>query len=359
MKKILALILFAFIYNLTFAQTEDSRKAAFHFSFISPVGTNGLQSAKTTNVASLNLLVGISKNEKAFTLGGFSNVILNNATGVQIAGLANYVGNKGLGFQVGGFTNINRGAFSGFQLAGLFNTAKDVKGVQVAGFFNAAKDAKGMQVAGLVNVAKNVNGVQIAGFVNTAKDVKGVQFSGLVNVAKDVKGVQVAGLVNIADNSDVPIGLINIIKNGEMGISITYDGIGNVMASFRSGGKYTYGIIGLGYNHKVKSYGLVSEAGFGARIPIAKWFRINNELKASSIKSSLKETIINTGYALLPAFRIGKHFEIFGGASINYMETTDMSARNIFPTQSLWSGNNPAKLEQVYIGYQVGMQVIF
>lgn len=89
-----------------------------------------------------------------------------------------------------------------------------------------------------------------------------------------------------AENSDVPIGLINIIKNGEMGVAVTYDGIGNVIASFRSGGKYTYGILGVGYNHKVKSNGLVTEAGFGAHIPVAKWFRINNEIKATAIGSN-------------------------------------------------------------------------
>lgn len=40
MKKTLALVLFAFACNLTFAQTDENRKAVFHFSFFSPVGTN-------------------------------------------------------------------------------------------------------------------------------------------------------------------------------------------------------------------------------------------------------------------------------------------------------------------------------
>lgn len=70
-----------------------------------------------------------------------------------------------------------------------------------------------MQWAGLANINKErFNGLQVAGLVNTATNVRGVQIGGLVNVANDVKGVQFAGLVNIAKNSDVPIGLINIIK---------------------------------------------------------------------------------------------------------------------------------------------------
>ncbi len=314
MKKILAIMLLAFACDLAFAQTDENRKAAFHFSFISPVGTNGLNSAKTTNAASLNLLVGISKNEQIFTLGGMSNVILNDAKGAQIAGLSNYIGGEGCGFQLAGLANLNKGSFSGFQVGGLFNSAG------------------------------NVNGVQ---------------FAGLVNVAKNVKGVQFAGLVNIAENSDVPIGLINIIKNGEMAIAITYDGIGNAVASFRSGGKYTYGILGMGYNYKVKKNGLVAEGGFGVHIPVTSWFRINNELKASTIGCDSIDPVFNAGYSLLPAFRIGRHFELFGGASIKYMETKNMSAGNVFPSHSLWEGDNLAKLQQVYIGYQIGMQFVF
>lgn len=346
MKKISALVLFALACNLAFAQTDENRKAAFHFSFISPVGTNGLHSAKTTNVASLNLLVGVSKNEQAFTLGGLSNVILNDATGVQIAGLSNYVGNKGAGFQLAGLVNINKGSFSGFQVGGLFNSAGNVNGVQIAG---------------LVNTAKDIQGLQFAGLVNTAADVKGVQIGGLVNIAKDVKGVQFAGLINIAENSDVPIGLINIIKNGEMSIAATYDAIGSTVLSFRSGGKYTYGILGMGYNHKAGGNGLVVEAGLGAHIPVLSWFRINNELKVSAIEASgSKNSIFNYGYSLLPAFRIGRHIELFGGASINYMQfdgTTNNTS--IFPKHSLWNKSSSTRLQHVYIGYQVGVQFIF
>ncbi len=66
-----------------------------------------------------------------------------------------------------------------------------------------------------------------------ADDVNGVQFSSLVNKARKVNGVQFATLVNIADESDFPVGLVNIIKKGERGISVTYDLLGNTLLSFR------------------------------------------------------------------------------------------------------------------------------
>lgn len=298
MKKILVVML-CLCAHTVFAQTQDSKKSPFQLSFVSPLGTNGLQSSQYTNTVSLNLLAGISKNEEAFTLGGLSNIILNDAKGVQIAGLSNYVGNEGRGFQLAGLVNVNKGGFSGFQLAGL------------------------------------------------------------VNIAKDVEGVQLAGLINIAENSDCPIGLINIIKNGEMGIAVTYDGIGNVVASFRSGGKYTYGILGVGYNHKIDRTRLVTEAGLGAHIPVVKWFRINNEIKFSTIGCDSSKPVVNVGYYLLPAFKLGNHFELFGGVSINYMESKNMNTENVFPNHSLWKSYSSTRLQQCYIGYQAGVQYIF
>ncbi len=108
---------------------------------------------------------------------------------------------------------------------------------------------------------------------------------------------------------------------------------------------------------------VVTEAGFGAHIPVAKWFRVNNEIKATAIGCNTdyesNKAVFNAGYSLLPAFRIGRHVELFGGASINYMETKNRSAENLFPSHSIWKGNNSTKLQQVYIGYQVGVQFIF
>lgn len=142
----------------------------------------------------------------------------------------------------------------------------------------------------------------MAGLANTASEMTGIQFAGLVNIAKKVNGLQVAGLVNIADKSDCPIGLINIIKNGEMGVAVTYDALGSTVTTFRSGDRYTYGIIGVGYNHKTENNSLVAEGGFGAHIPVTSWFRINNELKASTIGNDSDEPVLNTGYSLIPSF---------------------------------------------------------
>jgi hypothetical protein len=315
MKLYLNVLLFAGIAMLPAVNVsaQSEKKSAVQVTFIPPMGTQGTNAAQYTNVFSFNVLAGISKNETAFTLGSLANVIGNNSGGLQVAGLYNRVGNEG----------------------------------------------KGMLLSGLLNtVANSYSGLQFAGLANTAGDVNGFQFAGLMNVAKNVSGVQFAGLINIAENSDCPVGLINLIKNGEKSVAVTYSEIGSAVTTFRSGGKYTYGILGLGYNFKTKGSALVSTGGFGAHINCTSWLRINNELNGETIGNFSKETTFRAGYALMPAFKIGKCLEIFGGPSVNYMQTDNLENVNLFPGNSLWKNWGTSKLQQVYIGYQVGVQFI-
>lgn len=205
----------------------------------------------------------------------------------------------------------------------------------------------------------NFKGVQFAGLLNTSKDITGLQFAGLLNIAGKVRGVQFAGLLNIAEESDCPIGLVNIVKRGEMGIALTYDILGNGIVSFRSGGKYTYGIIGFGYNHKLSGDNkTVAEAGYGVHIPCYSWFQINNEFKVTSTASSDKP-FLNASYSLLPSFKIKKHYNIFGGASLNYLTTNEMDSQTLFPQNNLWKKHTDSRLQQLFIGYLVGIQYIF
>lgn len=321
-----------------FSVTAQDKHTTFHLSFVPPLSTNGIKAYEYSNGASFNLLAGISRNEENFSFAGLSNVITNDAKGFQFAGLSNFIGNNGGGMLFSGLANITKGSYSGFQFAGLGNIVKN--------------DISGFQFAGLINIAKNVNGFQFAGLINKAKNVNGVQF---------------AGIINIAENSDFPIGLINIIKNGEKGIAVTYNELGSTMVTFRSGGKVTYGIIGVGYNHKVSNRAYTVEAGLGAHINCLSWLRINNELKVSSFgysnnpfiaDSKLSNPVFHVNYSLMPAFRISRHFELFGGPSINYINARNTDSE-LMPNHSIWKKLGSTRLQQIYVGYQVGVQYIF
>ncbi|WP_418699251.1 hypothetical protein [Bacteroides sp.] len=322
MKKILLLMIFCTVTSgIAFSQTAK-KSSKFQLSFVPPLSTNGIKAYEYSNGASFNLLAGISRNEENFSFAGLSNVITNDAKGFQFAGLSNFIGNNGRGMLFSGLANITKGSYSGFQFAGL------------------------------INIAKNANGFQFAGLINKAKNVNGVQF---------------AGIINIAENSDFPIGLINIIKNGEKGIAVTYNELGSTMVTFRSGGKVTYGIIGVGYNHKVSNRAYTVEAGLGAHINCLSWLRINNELKVASFgysnnpfiaDSKLSNPVFHVNYSLMPAFRTSRHFELFGGPSINYINARNTDSE-LIPNHSIWKQSGSTRIQQIYVGYQVGVQYIF
>ena len=362
MKKIQSVfIILLTVFHLS-AQMNQGKYVPFHFSFIPPLSSNGINASQYTNGASFSILAGMSANERNFTFASISNVIANEARGLQFAGISNYIGKQGQGVAFAGMTNIAKGTYKGVQLAGITNITKGTyKGVQLAGIINTTKGTyKGVQLAGLLNTTKGTyKGVQFAGLLNTSKDITGLQFAGLLNIAGKVRGVQFAGLLNIAEESDCPIGLVNIVKRGEMGIALTYDILGNGIVSFRSGGKYTYGIIGFGYNHKLSGDNkTVAEAGYGVHIPCYSWFQINNEFKVTSTATSDKP-FLNASYSLLPSFKIKKHYNIFGGASLNYSTTTEMDNQTLFPQNNLWKKHTDNRLQQLFIGYLVGIQYIF
>lgn len=307
------------------AAARESRLAAFQFSFFPPIGTNGLKSAEYINGASVNLMVGVSAGEKCLVLSGFGGIVRGSATGAQIAGLWNHVSGDG----------------AGLAAAGLTNTTKRYVGVQIAGLANASKEFAGTQVAGMVNVSGDLSGVQLAG---------------LVNIARKVKGSQIAGLVNIAEESDWPVGLVNIVKKGEMGIGASYDLLGNALVAFRSGGRYSYGIIGVGFNHRAGN-SLAIEAGYGIHIPILPWLRVSNEFKAMSISTGSSRTDLNFSWLLAPSFVLGRHFNIFGGPSLNYFMPASAETVGLVPEGVPVFAQHGSN--SLYLGFQAGIQYIF
>ena len=407
MKKTL-LFLFCLLLSFNaFSQEKKFRPVQINFGF--PLSTINVKKAKEyTNAFSINLLVGISKNERSLALAGISNVIANNATGLQIASVSNHIGNAGYGIEVAGVTNINKGIYNGIQVGGVYNysgsgngiavagvanmSKGSYNGVQVSGVYNYSGSGNGIAVTGVANMSKgSYNGIQVSGVynysgsgngiavtgvanmskgaynglqlscvTNIAGDVKGLQFAGVMNIAKKVKGVQFATILNVAEESNFPIAFINIIKNGKMGVALSYDNMNNTMLSFRSGGKYTYGILGVGYNNKVNDgSNIVAEAGYGIHIPITNWLEINNEFKATSLGFSNDKVCYNASYLLAPSFTFLNHFNVFGGANFNYLYSNYVNSDDLLPNKCLWENDNSDNKQRMFIGYQIGLQYVF
>ena len=375
MKKIIILIVSLLLSFNVFSQEDKFRPVQINFGF--PLSTINMKEAKSyTNAFSINLLVGISKNERSLSLSCLSNIVANDATGLQIAGISNHIGNKGYGIavagiantagfyngiQIGGISNFTKDSNIGLQIGGIANYSGSTKGLMLGGIANITKDSNiGLQIGGIVNYSGLAKGLMLGGISNISGDFTGFQFAGVMNVAKNVKGVQFASIINIADDSDFPIAFINIIKNGKMGVSLSYDILNNTVLSFRSGGKYTYGILGVGYNAKVNDGSkIMAEAGYGIHIPVNHLFEINNEFKATSVGFSNDKTCYNFAYLLAPSVTFWNHYNIFGGVSFNYLNSNYEDSNDLLPKKYLWSKDTNDNAQRMYIGYQIGLQYVF
>ena len=323
------------------AQSDSIRP--FHIGLVYPVSSNGLKAGEISNRFSLHAIAGVSKNEMALAVSGAANIIRQDANGAVISGVINLAGNDANGVQIAGFANVIKNKVSGAQIAGFMNLSGSAKGAQIAGFTNLVKgDADGLQISGFLNKSNNA-GNQVAGFMN---------------IAKKVKGVQIAGLINIADSSDYPIAILNFVKNGEKSISLTIDETLTGMATFRSGGRVLYGIIGVGYNFKDDGRSVyAAEAGLGAHIPVAGSFRINTEIVNQYLSDFKKGEYAKYNLRILPAYKLGNHFEIFGGPTINYAKYTNDKGYD-YIDKFIWSKNGSRDFQGVYLGFNAGVQFV-
>lgn len=382
----------ATISALIFSKSSRAQSAdKAHLGIVYPISTHGNHAPQDTNTFSFHLLSGISAAEKGIAFAGLTNVVKHHTEGIAFSGFSNHVGEHANGLLFAGFTNTYKSAegmqFAGFaniatsdiegaQFGGFLNTAANVKGVQMAGFTNVGKEVTGAQFAGFLNTAKgvkgpqfagfanvssgNVKGQQVAGFANIAKDVAGNQVSGFINVARKVKGLQVAGFINIADSSDCPIGIINIIKNGEKSISMSIDESQTTLLSFRSGGKVIYGIIGVGYNWKNEDEVYAFEAGLGAHIIRGNSFRLNTELASICLEDFEHGEYFKTSYRLMPALSLGKTIELFAGPSFNFV-STNSSEGKLLHENYFWKSRNKYNdtFNAFFFGYTAGINIKF
>lgn len=369
---LLLMIPFISVLNVKAQSVHHSR---VNIGLAYPFSSNGNHAAADTNLFSFNLIAGVSAAEEGFSFAGISSVIKNYAKGVQFAGFSNHIGQyaegfmfagfmntygKAKGMQFAGFTNIALKDVEGAQFAGFMNKAANLDGAQIAGFSNVAKEVTGSQVAGFSNISGDIKGSQFAGFTNTAGDVEGSQFAGFINIAKKVKGLQLAGFVNIADSSDHPIGVLNLIKDGEKSIGFSMDETQTGLVSFRSGGRVLYGIMAAGYNFKNSEDVYAFELGLGAHILNSPVFRINTEVSTLMLESFHSGEYFKSLFRFMPALRPVKGIEIFGGPVFNYVNTNTIEGKALnkhylYTWESRWRNN----FEGIYIGYQAGIHFLF
>lgn len=267
------------------------------------------------------------------------------------------------GVEVGGLVNKVEGDVRGVQIAGLGNSVEgDVKGVQFGSFFNKCGGSAGVQFSLISNQAQLVEKAQFSFFRNKAGRLNGLQF----------------GLINVVDSTDrgTSIGLLNFVKHGgfnriEISKSETFD----LTLGVKFGSPRFYNIIELS-TPRLKGERVFYRhphhwaIGYGAGVSVSNGKRIDTKIEGV-INHVNEEEIWSQKLNLLSQLRliinlrIGSHFSVFGGPSMNifisekYDADTDTFTSRIFrensATSSITIGTKPRKI-QTWMGYKFGFR---
>lgn len=358
------------------------------------LGSNFIESARTTNRVSVNLLWGHNGGVEGLEIGGIVNSIRNDVQGIQIAGLGNTVGDDVYGTQAAGLFNIASDTLIGIQGAGLFNILGQGSALQGAGLFNIARhDFGGIQAAGLFNVAgKNSRAVQAAGLFNVsggrarlqvsplfnvAHDVNNGQLSALFNVAHKVKGVQIS-LINVADTvQGVTIGLLNLVRKGynRVELSGSESFYGNL--AFKIGVKPFYNIFYLGArisdapnpgnNAEASIKDLTWGLGYGIGTAFSLGKRTLSNLELISIKVNEREGWTRPlhqlhQFRLLFDWRLGKRMSLYAGPTANLLVSSRKDTElglggSELVGKLLYDKLDEKKRMQGWIGFNAGIRL--
>jgi len=257
---------------------------------------------------------------------GFSTATRARDTRWLSIGAVGTVARDVAGLSVNGAVGVTTHELRGAQIAGAINViAGDADGAQIAGAVNVSGDASGAQIAGAINVAGDVDGTQIAGAVNVAHgDVNGAQISGAVNVSSGrVHGLQL-GVVNIADESDAPIGLVNVIKRGRHHIDVWGSESGLFMAGGQLGGKYTHAILAVGVRPGPDGARFAFGGGIGFHADASQRLGIDvdflhHDLSAFQGARSVQMSQVRVLFDVELVSRV----RVFAGPTFNVLESND------------------------------------
>ncbi len=374
-----------------FAQADDTIKESkinpFQMSFITPMGTNGINSWNITNKVSLNIFAGYAGGLDGVEIGGFSNVIKGDMKGVQLVGYSNVVlGNVG-GVQASGFSNVSKKYTHGVQLSGYSNVALDSaeviqvsgysnvikgsnKGIQISGFSNYSGGYRnGMQISGFSNViCGNAKVIQVSGFSNlTTKDLEGFQIASLFNFARNIKGSQI-GFINICDSIShgVPIGFLSFVrKNGYHTLEIGADETLWGQANFKIGVEHFYNIFSTGA--KINSGNVIWGWGYG----IGSMFHLSSKMNGNVDvvvyhinQDDLWIDYINmlSKIKLNVSYKLNNLLTVYGGLTYNILFTDRLTSEgkpiddNLAPW-SIYDKNNGITLLKMYPGFTAGIRI--
>jgi hypothetical protein len=203
------------------------------------------------------LQIGLGHMQRGGLVEGFQFGLLFNKTqgdfkGGQWSGGWSFHRGNFQGWQFSWFGNtVSGGTMEGIQLSHLWNHAGyQGKGLQFTlGLNSASGDFSGVQLGLLSNaIGGALQGIQWSSGLNFAQRNAGIQM-GLVNMAVLGGGGLQFGVVNVSGNAHIaPIGLVNVIRKGYIGLEIWGNELMSYNLSLKTGGERVYSVLSLGGN---------------------------------------------------------------------------------------------------------------
>lgn len=372
----------------------------FQFSFIHPIGTNGLEGGRTVNGFSVNLLLGYAAGLDGMELAGFANLEKYHVGGIQLAGFFNGSGGSVEGMQLAGFANLSRGrvqgsqfagfanvnggysyaaqfagfanvvadSSSGFQLAGFGNRSARHNGLQIAGFGNlGGRQLSGFQLAGCMNIAERVDGMQLAGFMNIAERVGGMQLAGFINITKQLKGLQL-GVVNVVDSVEegTPIGLFSFVRKGYNHWEVWVSETMHLNSAFKFGTRRFYNILAVGGSFQPLTaqsfFGLAYGLGHAFVLPKAQ---LSLDILGYQLHETSRPFRQDNGFQQLYQLKLSydhplKKGTLFAGPVFNTLvqytsQTNDIKWSSLAP-YAFYSRTHGRRNVQLWAGLQAGIR---
>ena len=311
------------------------------------VGFSSATRARDTRWISIGAVGAVSRDVDGVSINGALGITTRSLRGAQIAGAINVTAGDASGAQIAGAINVVRG---------------DVNGAQIAGALDVTAGAtSGAQIAGAINVSGRVDGAQIAGAINVAGgDVNGAQIAGAVNVASGrVHGLQL-GVINVADESDAPIGIVNVIKRGRHHVDVWGSESGLFMVGGQLGGKYTHAILGVGVRPGPDGARFAFGGGIGFHVDASDKLGIDVDFLHHDLSAfSATRSVQMSQARVLFDFELISRVRVFAGPTFNVLESNDPTDVNPSPYGS-WTVTRPASEWHVAIwpGIALGTRLL-
>jgi hypothetical protein len=287
----------------------------------------------------------------ALAVSGGLLVSSESSTGMLVAPVV-ISGGDVLGLQVSA-ANVNLANAEGAQIGAFNFTRGRSVGLQGGAFSIAGGGMSGAQL-GTFNISGGrTYGAQL-GVVNIGGDVEGAQL-GVLNIASVVHGTQI-GVLNIAQESDVSIGLLDIITRGHYHLAIWGNETSVFNAAVKMGGEHVYTLLSAGIDpSRVGKAYLSYGAGLGFRNRFGSWYG-ELELTASSphqVDSPWKDGFLDAGLRLNVGYQLFDGLAVFAGPQLHTLIAFEDEAPSRLAPYSVAWGSRVALTPGVMLGVQL------